>query len=481
MRSATHPWCNFVSESLPATAEPFDVAIIGGGAAGVLVAIHLLETSKQQARIILVEPRPNLGQGVAYSTAYPEHLLNVIAGQMSAFDSDPSHFVRHLEAAETATTGLEADGTMPHRFARRLDFGRYLRATLAARAAPESLQWRDEAIDVVGDGPYAISLRSGRSIAARSIVLAVGNFPRALPMPASAILGEPRIDNAWDYAVVRSIEPDADVCIIGSGLTMVDAVISLAESGHRGQITVLSRHGLIPLAHASAGVQEGDINDLLGLNVRARIRALRSRAVAGSHGGEPWQWTMDRLRPHGQALWLSLDESEQRRFLRHALRFWDIHRHRIAPEVATRIAAMRFTGQMVVQAGHVASVTGDSTRSHVRFRPRGEARDREIRVHRVLNGTGVETSLARMQSSLMKTLVARGVISPGPHDIGMATDGVGALLAADGTAQSNILTLGATRIGQCWESIAIPELRRQAQNISEYLLDRIHGHSCEVE
>ena len=468
---------NFVSGSLPGASEPFDVAIIGGGAAGVLVAIHLLDASKRQARIILVEPQPNLGQGVAYSTAYPEHLLNVIAGRMSAFDSDPSHFVRYLEAAETATT----DGTMPHRFARRLDFGRYLHATLEAKAAPESLQWRDEAIDVVGNGPYAISLRSGRSIAARSIVLAVGNFPRALPIPASAILGEPRIDNAWDYAIVRSIEPDADVCIIGSGLTMVDAAISLAERGHRGQITVLSRHGLMPLAHATAGVQEGDIIDLLGLNVRARIRALRARATAGLHAGEPWQWTMDRLRPHGQALWLSLGKSEQSRFLRHALRFWDIHRHRIAPAVATRIAAMRFTGQMVVQAGHVTSIIGDSTRCQVRFRPRAETHERELSVHRVLNGIGVETSLARMQSSLMKTLASRGVISPGPHDIGMATDGVGVLLAADGTAQSNILTLGASRIGQCWESIAIPELRRQAQDISEYLLDRIHGHSCEVE
>jgi len=225
----------------------------------------------------------------------------------------------------------------------------------------------------------------------------------------------------------------------------------------------------------------GDINDLLGLNVRARIRALRVRATAGSRGGEPWQWTMDRLRPDGQALWLSLDESEQGRFPRHALRFWDIHGHRFSPGVATRIAAMRVTGQMVVQAGHVAFITGDGTCSQVLFRPRGETHVREIRVHRVFNGTGVETSLVRTQSSLMKTVVARGVVSPGPHDIGMATDGVGALLATDGTAQSNLLTLGSTRIGQCWESIAIPELRRQAQDISDYLLDRIHGQSCGVE
>ena len=47
-----------------------------------------------------------------------------------------------------------------------------------------------------------------------------------------------------------------------------------------------------------------------------------------------WRAAVDSLRPHSHALWQSLDGEQQRRFLRHARPWWDVHRHRIAPEVA---------------------------------------------------------------------------------------------------------------------------------------------------
>jgi uncharacterized NAD(P)/FAD-binding protein YdhS len=203
------------------------------------------------------------------------------------------------------------------------------------------------------------------------------------------------------------------------------------------------------------------------------MRALRERAAAAMLAGEPWQWTMDRLRPHGEALWRSLCENEQRRFLRHAIRFWDIHRHRIAPAVAVRIEDMRAAGQLHVHAGHVQSIVGEGVRCRVRFRPRHEIGSVDLDVRHVLNSTGVETRLSRMPSTLMQNLAARGMIAPGPHQIGLATDDLGTLLAADGTHQANLFTLGASRIGHSWESIAVPELRRQAHAISQALLIRL--------
>jgi len=65
------------------------------------------------------------------------------------------------------------------------------------------------------------------------------------------------------------------------------------------------------------------------------------------------------------------------------------------------------------------------------------------------------------------------MIRPGPHEIGYGCDDAGALLSVEGSVQSDLLTLGAARIGQCWESIAIPELRRQAEDISRHLLARL--------
>jgi len=449
-----------------------DVAIVGGGAAGVLLAIHLLGAGPGRVRLRLIEPRAALGLGAAYSTTCPEHLLNVIARRMSAFEADPGHFVRYLQAV---TGAAPADDALPNRFAQRQEFGCYLRSTLEALAPLHSLHVRDEVIDVAGEGPYTLELLSGRRISARTVVLATGNFPRSLPLPAAALSGSPPVDNAWDYAAIRSIPASADLCILGSGLSMVDAVITLAESGHRGAIHVVSRHGLMPLPHARPGAQTGDISELLPLNVRERLRTLRGLATKAMQAGEPWQWTMDRLRPHGEVLWQSLGADEQRRFLRHAVRFWDIHRHRIAPEVAARLDALRAGGQLHVHAGHVHSIRQESRCSvDLRLRKAGSL---TLQVDRVINSTGVETRLRHMPSPLMQRLLARGIATAGPHGIGLATTATGALRDAAGSEQSHVLTLGAARIGQSWESIAIPELRRQAQQISEYLLPLCSGHA----
>jgi uncharacterized NAD(P)/FAD-binding protein YdhS len=457
-----------------ASGDAFDVAIIGGGAAGVLVALHLLKAPGLSLRIAMVEPRSKLGEGAAYSTAYPEHLLNVIAARMSVFDDDPDHFVRYLTVLHGETCA-DVGTAIAYSFARRLDFACYLRATLeeVSKETASSLHWlSDEAIDIEGAGPCAIKLRSGGAIQAQRVVLASGNFPRALPLPDDKIRGRPRIDSAWDYDAIRALDPGADICIIGSGLSMVDTVMSLNEVGHNGRITVMSRHGLMPLSHAAHGSQQGVVDDLLGLGLSARIRALRARAKTAMQAGDPWQWTMDRLRPHGQALWRSLSRVDQHRFLRHFARIWDIHRHRIAPIAATRIEALRQSGRLSVRAGRLISINSSGVRSEVHFSPKGGVSPEVLRVDRVINSTGVESNLRRMDSDLLQALQARRMVMSGPHGIGLATDDTGALIAADGSVQPGLFTLGASRIGLLWESIAIPELRRQAQDLSRHLLGR---------
>src|SRR5271163_750678 len=72
------------------------IVIVGGGASGSLVAIQLLKRAAWPSRIIVVEPRTELGAGIPYSTAYISHLLNVPAEGMSAFEDDPQHFLRWL-------------------------------------------------------------------------------------------------------------------------------------------------------------------------------------------------------------------------------------------------------------------------------------------------------------------------------------------------------------------------------------------------
>jgi len=438
-----------------------DVAIIGGGAAGALAAIHLLRADRS-LRVRVVEPGPSLGAGVAYATGDPGHLLNVTAGGMSAFADDPDHFVRYLREQ-----GLDDDGRLPlaARFVPRMFYGRYLRDTLAACTADGSSHLRDEAVDVAGSGPYAILLASGRVLHAWSVVLATGNAPRGLPVAGGdAATG---VAHAWDWQALSRVPPDADVCIVGSGLSMADAVVSLACNGHRGRIRVLSRHGLMPLSHAGGRGPAGEVDALLPLGLRDRLRTLRTWAAADAAEGRPWQWTMDRLRPHGTRLWRSLGEVEQRRFLRHAQRYWDIHRHRIAPAVAGQLDALRATGRLDIHAGRLLSISSGTDRGRaggldIAFRPRGRDTVEHLRADRVFACTGIETRLSHMPSRLPAALAARGMAVAGPHGRGLATDADGALVSTGGHVQPHLLAVGSARIGQLWESTAVPELRVQA-------------------
>src|ERR1700689_5103932 len=76
------------------------VIIIGGGASGVLLACHLLRRPVNKLEVTLVEKRPDVGRGIAYHTANPDHLLNVRAANMSAFPDEPDHFWRWVCARQ---------------------------------------------------------------------------------------------------------------------------------------------------------------------------------------------------------------------------------------------------------------------------------------------------------------------------------------------------------------------------------------------
>lgn len=452
----------------PESARPsgVDVAIVGGGAAGVLVATRLLADPACRLRIAIVEPAVELARGAAYATGQPAHLLNVTAGRMSAFAEDPGHFVRFLSGGDAG-----AADALSSSFAPRREYGRYLRETLHAQPRHPALQWlREQVTDIERRaGCNLLTLASGATLVARAVVLAVGNTPRRIP--AARLHGAVRLADAWDYEGVAAIPADADVCIIGSGLSMVDAVLSLVHGGHRGRIRVLSRHGLMPLAHAgSGGADNAPVDALLALGLRDRLRLVRAWTRAADAAGEPWQWVFDRLRPHGQALWRSLTHVEQQRFLRHLVRYWDIHRHRIAPQVAQALEALRAGDQLDVLAGRLQSVeAGGDGGITVRYRPRHGDGECTIRADWLVNATGVETHIDLRPDTLMGALRMRGRVLPGPHGIGIASEEPGRVIDARGQPDPTLLVLGAMRIGTLWESLAIPELRGQAQALAECL------------
>lgn len=446
-----------------------DIAIIGGGAGGVLTAIQLLRAATAPLRIALYEPQPTLARGVAYATPYPEHLLNVPAQRMSGFSDQPDDFLDFLSADPQERAALAPTFVERHRY------GEYLRDRLerARAASPATLVHIVQPVMAMdrNEAGWRLRLADGAQADCDAVVLAVGNRPRPLPARGAGGLSADASLSAWDFDAVRAVPGDARLCIVGSGLSMVDAVLSFVATEHRGTIHVLSRHGWLPQPHAPHAVADFDPARLLPLDLRARLRFVRERVREAAAAGLPWQAVMERLRPHGQALWRSLSESDQRRFLRHVVRLWDVHRHRVAISVHEQLQALIDRGQLRMHRGRLDTVmqVGRCVQvgANVRGRP-GLA----LEVDRVVNATGVEMRVPTMRNPLLTELLGEGHARTGPHGIGIDAGDDGRVLDADGRVQPDLWVLGSLRIGSLWESTAIPELRGQAEAVARQLLAR---------
>lgn len=448
----------------------YDIAIIGGGASGTLVALHLLRAATTPRRIALIEPA-TIAQGVAYSTACAEHVLNVPAMRMSAFEDAADDFVTFL-ATEDSAGGDRS--TLAASFATRGRYGAYLRARLAQARAESPATLEVIAKRVVGcvdaGGQFALTLDSGDAMHAHTVVLALGNAPRPLPVCGEALLPAGSVIAAWDYPGIKGIPPGVDVTVVGAGHSMVDVALSLSAQGHRGAMHVLSRHALLPLPHDARRVSHDfDPHTLDALPLRARVRVMRRQAASMARNGVAWQALMDRLRPHVRTLWRTLSAADQRRFMRHVVRLWDVHRHRIAPAVDALLHAMRARGQLRLHRGRLAAVRREGDR----LRVEAVARD-GTRAHWpsdvIVNAAGLETCVARMDRALLDELVAHGLARPGPHGIGLDTDEHGALLDTGACAHPRLFAIGSLRIGTVWESIAVPDLRQDAAALAARLL-----------
>jgi uncharacterized NAD(P)/FAD-binding protein YdhS len=438
------------------------IAIVGGGVSGALTAYHLVRRALP-VRVVVIDPRPAIGLGLAYSTPSLQHLLNVPAGKISALPDQPDHFLlwlqKHHDPQFTA-----AD------FAPRAVFGRYIQSLLSTAPNIEHLQTTVLYCRLHGTQASLI-LADGNKLTADAVVLATGNFnPAPLPgISEEAISSGAWRHSAWEDATYANLPPDAPVTLVGAGLTAIDVLLRLRESGHRGIVTAVSRHGVFPQRHApyeplSECILPGKPPAKAHLLLRALHQAIRA--------GKPWRAVVDSFRSRTNELWLALPPAEQRRFRRHLLRRWEIVRHRMAPRIADRLDAELTAGTLVHYRGSLQAVLPSPAGATVQFRSHtGEMA--EVASARVINCTGPDTNYHRAGSPLLNSLFAQGLIVDGPLGNGLWSDSSGALRAQDGTISSILFNTGPGRLGTLLESIAVPELRQQAADLAGLLAARI--------
>lgn len=443
----------------PASHVTLPVVVIGGGATGALAAIQLARALPAAARpVMVVEPSPAIGRGVAYSTQDPRHLLNVRVSNMSAFADDPDHFCRWLQE-----NGVALGVGEPTRFCfiPRAVYGAYIEA-LSRRALVDGhiAHLRDRCIDLREDADgVRVVLEHAAPLPASQVVLATGNDakPGIRDIPAVP---------PWSPDSLDGLPADGDVLVIGTGLTMIDMVLSLNRRGHRGQVVALSRRGLRTHVHQPVPPFILPREAVpFGAPLSHLLRWLRAEA----RRAPDWRCAVDALRPHTRTLWRAMDTAQKRRFLRHARSWWDIHRHRAAPVAAELIANLIAAGRLRIVAARLLAAEERADGLHVTWRARGKDVPQTGLFARLIDCSGLADDPMRSTNPLLRSLLARGAVRPDPLGIGFDITEDFRLVGQDGQASARIRAIGPLARAAFWESIAIPDIRLQCSDLARLL------------
>ena len=302
-------------------------------------------------------------------------------------------------------------------------------------------------------------------------VLCIGNLPPRLPpAPGVETCSGPRlISNPWDEASIARIRPSDPVLLLGSGLTMVDVAVLLADRGHRGPILALSRHGLLPTEHAPGrSAPPSQWPDALP-TARGLLRQIRREIARAERAGIDWRAVLDVWRHRAPLLWHRLPIDERRRFLRHLRPLWDIHRHRMAPEIATQIKQMQASGQLEVRAGTIEAYHALDEGISVRFRTRGSNVETRVVGDWLVNCAGPALDFRHVREPLIHDLLARGLVRPEILGLGLETTRDLRLVGRNGRPHGSLFALGPLTRGTFWETSAVPEIREQGHSLAKRL------------
>jgi len=458
-----------------------DILIIGGGLSGTMLAVQLLRLPGQR-KILIIEPRAELGRGEAYSAVELGHTLNGNAARMSVDPDNPDDLTQWLTAHIAAggwPESAEQDVPVSELFPPRGLFGVYVQQRLAeariigARHGSTVEHVCAEVVDLqAAADSVQLTLNDGRRISAAYAVLGTGMFPAArTPQKDSSGLNAAALD-PWDVAAMRQLDPRSTVLIIGSGLTMVDAVVSLEQAGHRGPIEVFSRHGLLPHVRRQPPAWVDFLADDQRIRTpRQLLRELRKHCRDAIAQGIDWQAPLDTVRAHIGRLWSQATDVQRRQFVRHVRPWWESHHHRSPPLSAALVERLHSEGRLRIQAASFKGLepaTGDGV--SIRIRRRGEAQTCVVQGAALINSSGIEYDWRRVARPLPQQLLARGLVRPGPLALGIAAAVDGAVLDAQGQAGSRLFAMGPPLRGMWWESTAVTDVALQAKALAARLV-----------
>ncbi|PIG88637.1 hypothetical protein AARAC_000475 [Aspergillus arachidicola] len=424
--------------SHPSTPSPpaNDLIVVGSGASGVAILLQLIErvkNGKSLGEVIFVERNGLPGPGLPYSSQCEGTILNMHTDTMGLYHDKPLHFSQWRTDQESGP------------FPSRARYGQYLQETWGQ--ALEEAQHiglgvsviQDEAhnIDRQADGTMALSLRNGTQLRAKSVVLALGNFTSVCNTHLVNLPGF--FPGPWPTSQLKTIPTDASVLVVGSRLSAVDAAIFLSEHGHQGPITFMSRSGSLPkvqgestpfprryiLHDLAKHIEENSEENLLQVtsslmeeifhatdgdwswlhNDESPVKQLEHDIQAAKTGKVEWQKVLRGTAPVIERYWNGLPAKSQQLFMDKFFSPWMRYRHGMPIQNAEKILGLLKKGQLQV-------VQGD--RVHWDGIYKAQTSIGLLEAPYVIEATGQECQLDRVESPLVQSAVEKGLLKPHP-------------------------------------------------------------------
>ncbi len=313
----------------------------------------------------------------------------------------------------------------------------------------------------------ALRLADGRRLHAERIVLATGLSARSshCRLPRDA-----RVLDAWDEHSLARLPQDGRILLLGSGLSALDVFGLLEARKHRGDVVLLSRHGLLPRPHAKRFGHFEAPARLGPPPVRLRpliawVRELVREAIAA---GACWQHALEALRPHTQQIWQSLPAADRAQFVRRVRAYWEVLRHRAPVDVLERLAARRAGGDLDVRAGQLVGCEATAHGLRVTTRARGCTAMREEMFNAVVCCVGPSSDVAD-GPPLLAALLRDGLAVVSSTRLGIETGAHGRVVDARGKPSEHVFALGQLCRASRWETTSAPDIVRDAVALADVL------------
>ncbi|CRG92449.1 hypothetical protein PISL3812_09509 [Talaromyces islandicus] len=424
-----------------------DLVIVGGGACGVAVFLQILErvkSGKKLRRITVIEKNKNVGPGLAYSESCIGAFLNMHTDTMGLYFDDPKHFSSWRLEQECA------DVADP--FPLRTQYGDYLQA-LWKQAVEVAQDFGIVVTAIHGEAQsisrtretFGLLLSDGSHLQAISVVLAPGNFTASATSYLSGIPGYHA--SPWPIDRLKAIPPDQSVLIIGSRLSAIDTVLSLARNGHVGPIIMISRGGNLPKVQGPSvrfprryalytlakeveseredglfKIIDGIIEELSqitdgnwswGSNNREPLDQLEYDIRAAEGGQVQWQAVLKSTAPLIERYWNCLSTASKILFTQKWLSLWMTYRHAMPVKSAKQILSMMQSGHLKVTRGERVDWSDGLFKVNTLHG--------EVKCQHVIEAVGQECDLHHIQSPLIQSAVKQDLLKPHPAG-GVAVD-----------------------------------------------------------